>query len=323
MISDNCDRSIKTSHSYLIWSAVMALLANIPNVNAAPACSIETGSCYEQVQDPGIPWTDAKTAAEALSYNGVHGHLATITSQAENDFITNNLRESTFGGYWIGGFQPPGSPEPAGNWQWVTGEPFVYTNWRPGEPNNVTGSEDNLVIDLPAPNEFAGFWNDEGFLFNISGYVVEYDKTAGVPFAAFEASADLKFGPTSNDDSFAVSGRFALGADSDGIDPVGENVSLKVGSFSTTIPPGSFVHRGHGRFDGLFSFKGTIDSVPLQVVIQAIGNNDYLFEGKATAAKLDGTLVPMPVSLVIGNDNGQVEIATGMAQFSGLLNKPH
>jgi len=26
--------------------------------------------------------------------------------------------------------------EPDGGWQWITGEPWVYTNWDIGEPNN-------------------------------------------------------------------------------------------------------------------------------------------------------------------------------------------
>ena len=33
-------------------------------------------------------------------------------------------------------YQPPGSPEPAGGWIWVSGEPVTYTNWIAGEPNN-------------------------------------------------------------------------------------------------------------------------------------------------------------------------------------------
>ena len=67
--------------------------------------------------------------------------------------------------------------EPAGGWQWITGEPFVYTNWQHGEPNNSGGSENNLEIaslnfsplgqwnDLDGQNPPAGWSN---------GYIVEY-----------------------------------------------------------------------------------------------------------------------------------------------------
>jgi hypothetical protein len=97
-----------------------------------------------------LTWTGAKTAAEALG-----GHLATITSAAENAFVFG-LGEATGGGFYyaLGGFQPPGSPEPAGNWQWVTGEPFSYTNWVSGEPNNSGGENALMFVNSLAQ------WND-------------------------------------------------------------------------------------------------------------------------------------------------------------------
>lgn len=62
----------------------------------------------------------ADTVAEAFTYctqNG--GHLATITSQEEQDYILG-----AFGnGYYIG-LQKVGN-----SWEWVTGEPVTYTNW--------------------------------------------------------------------------------------------------------------------------------------------------------------------------------------------------
>jgi len=67
------------------------------------------------------------------------GHLATITSEAENAFIyglaSNNialwhsLPNGCVLGPWLGGTQPTGSSEPGGGWRWVTGETWSYTNW--------------------------------------------------------------------------------------------------------------------------------------------------------------------------------------------------
>ena len=63
---------------------------------------------------------------------------ATITSQAENDFVyslfgTNDAAWGNNGGGddgpWFGGVQPDGSVEPDGGWTWVTGEPWTYTSW--------------------------------------------------------------------------------------------------------------------------------------------------------------------------------------------------
>jgi hypothetical protein len=55
-----------------------------------------------------------------------------------------------------------GSPEPGGGWQWVTGEPWGFTNWNAGKPNDLGGNEDCLTIytKYAAANEPPGTWND-------------------------------------------------------------------------------------------------------------------------------------------------------------------
>ena len=97
------------------------------------------GHYYLPVSVPeGIDWFTARDQAEALG-----GYLATIHSETENEFVFGlvddplywNMLDYTMGP-WIGGYQPPGSPEPDGGWTWVTGEPWDYENWYPGEPNN-------------------------------------------------------------------------------------------------------------------------------------------------------------------------------------------
>jgi len=60
------------------------------------------------------------------------GHLPTVTSEAENTFVFQNI------GGGLGLFRQPG-----GAWQNVTGEPAFYQNWAPGDPN---GSTTNLVF---------------------------------------------------------------------------------------------------------------------------------------------------------------------------------
>ena len=73
------------------------------------------------------------------------------------------------------GFQPPGAGgEPAGNWQWVTGETWSFTNWTGGEPNDGGGNEDSLAFAFFAAD---GTWNDAptGHTgYGNGGYVIEY-----------------------------------------------------------------------------------------------------------------------------------------------------
>jgi hypothetical protein len=113
----------------------------------------------------------ARNAASAMG-----GYLVTITSAGENDFVWNLVRQFPMISPWTGGFQVPGSPEPNGGWSWMTGEPFLYTNWAPGEPNNYRGIEDSLMFSTPPgnsspPYDFQPTWNDVPGAFG--GYVLE------------------------------------------------------------------------------------------------------------------------------------------------------
>jgi len=139
------------------------------------------GHSYEVVSAHGcIDWTDARNASISLG-----GHLATITSAEENDFIFSLIDNQpqywtqplTNGhGPWLGGYQPDGSSEPAGNWQWVSGESFDYTNWSGREPSNGRGGENKLHY-FGYQTLYGDTWNDlfnSDDLLNPNSYIVEY-----------------------------------------------------------------------------------------------------------------------------------------------------
>jgi hypothetical protein len=99
-----------------------------------------------------MTWTDARQACLNMG-----GHLVTVTSPAENNFIFN---------LWPNGWIGLTDEVVEGQWRWVTGEPFSWSNWNGGEPNN-SNNEDYIQF------VGGGKWND---LPNISlPYVLEFE----------------------------------------------------------------------------------------------------------------------------------------------------
>lgn len=178
----------KIVNTITITTILLTVLC-IPNVKATPVYFSGTGSYYEAIAFPkGITWDDANIYARNRSYSGYQGHLATITSVEENEFILDNLGGAEqLNGYWLGGFQPIGSQEPNDNWQWITGEEWSFANWHTGEPNNTYGGNSmtpysGIVFpDKRGTNEealqfwgFDGTWNDMERSVYWGGAVVEY-----------------------------------------------------------------------------------------------------------------------------------------------------
>lgn len=119
-------------------------------------------------------WENAKAAAAASVFNNINGHLATITSQAENDFLfglvlAGNYSESI--GFWLGGKAPEGwlvGPE--------SGQTFIYTNWNTYEPNNAGY----------AYIRNNGLWYDDSVAQTVNGQYVLTTWGQGVPDLAHD-----------------------------------------------------------------------------------------------------------------------------------------
>lgn len=149
------------------------------NAFALPVTWATNGHAYDVVVLEGADWNTARTAAQGL---GAGWDLATITSAGEQAFINSLLGAPPTSGtvqYWVGGFQPAGSTEPGGSWQWINGEGLfwdsgpvagAYANWGGGEPNNV-GTQNHVALD----NRYGWGWDDnDSFLGSvIRGYVAE------------------------------------------------------------------------------------------------------------------------------------------------------
>ena len=133
---------------------------------AAPIQWSSNNHWYDVIDFNGT-WDQANANAQNQTYNGIQGHLATLTSSEENDFVWTTFKTNE---YWLGGYQTDKTDEPTGNWAWVTGESWSYTNWASSEPNNAGGNEDHIHFW-----HSNGSWNDMHNNYTASGYVVEYD----------------------------------------------------------------------------------------------------------------------------------------------------
>lgn len=105
---------------------------------------------YQRFDTP-MSWHEAKAYCESLG-----GHLATITSLEEHNFIYQNLVAYPLcpsSECWLGATDE----ENESIWKWVTEETWNYTNWAYGEPNNWPwqGNEDHLSMFTSVSK-----WND-------------------------------------------------------------------------------------------------------------------------------------------------------------------
>ena len=165
---------------------------------AAPAAPVEwkvedggNGHFYELVFRPGPEpapsWTAARDAAAGMSFGGVSGHLATVTSQAEHGFINTQFPPFTLIA-WVGGVQEPDPTPGTGadqGWSWITGEPWGYTAWMNGEPNDWPGTTDERYLSMwvGLPGDL-NTWNDNSDFGTPRAYVVEFPVIVPEPAVA-------------------------------------------------------------------------------------------------------------------------------------------
>jgi hypothetical protein len=131
-----------------------------------------------QVIATNLTWHQAKEDAERRG-----GHLATITSQEEFDYILSlGLTFQFAEGYWLGATDEVQE----GTWVWITGEPWQFTAWFGGEPNNL-GQENYLEGGATIGHR----WNDWGrSTYSTPHYLLEIENPPCTPRKA-KATAQL------------------------------------------------------------------------------------------------------------------------------------
>lgn len=94
-----------------------------------------------------VPWPEAKADAARRG-----GYLATITSAEEWSRLVEAISAAGADNFWLGATDEINE----GEWRWVTGEPFGFTLWNGGEPNNCCGGEHFLAVTRDFWNARAG-----------------------------------------------------------------------------------------------------------------------------------------------------------------------
>ena len=153
--------------------------------------------------------------------------------------------------------------------------------------------------------------------------------TTEVPFASFAARVEIERTHSLTmhaSDSFEVEGGGVLGQASAGIAPNADDVTLSLGSFSITIPAGSFVvtidkHEDNDREDRYYGtattvtmlvtryhFNGVIAAVSLDARIEQGPQHTFRFRFEGRNANLGLVVNPVIVGLAIGHDVGHVVV---------------
>ncbi|MBC8234022.1 hypothetical protein H8E77_31120, partial [bacterium] len=117
-------------------------------------------------------WPRAFLHARRQSHQDLPGHLATLTSQEENDFVWQTFQPIR---YWLGGYQVRWARKVDRGWRWITGERWLFTNWEIYQPDDggdmVENREENFL-------QFHGTqqWNDYFNQAVSPGYIIEYEE---------------------------------------------------------------------------------------------------------------------------------------------------
>lgn len=178
------------------------------------------GHWYKRFEGP-VRWIEARDTCTSLG-----GHLATIASPSENAFV-GGINDGA--NCWLGGFQQPGSCEANCGWEWVTGEPWDWTNWDWNQPDDA-GGEDHLQFWSNSSR-----WNDHRSDV-VFGYICEWDSEG-------EPDCDANGVP----DSCEIASGAVGDCDGDGLLDICEIASGAPDCNSNGIPDACDIASGHSR----------------------------------------------------------------------------
>ncbi len=147
------------------YSGIIGFVCEIDAEKVKPAEVRKYGLNTYYRFDGAIAFNEAKALSELLG-----GHLVTITSKDENDFVKDLMSKGKADSYWTGAT----NSNSEGKFTWVTGESFSYTNWSSSNPDNTKGREH--FVEMAKSDSYK--WNDvqaSGRDGNVTGFVLEVE----------------------------------------------------------------------------------------------------------------------------------------------------
>ncbi len=115
------------------WFALPCTAA-LPTIEVGPTINPANGHVYYRLSNSN--WTDAEAKAIQLG-----GHLTTIDNFEEDQWVCDTFGTASNLLLW-NGFNDVAVE---GTFVWPNGDPAVYTNWEPGEPNDRRGEDYTLM----------------------------------------------------------------------------------------------------------------------------------------------------------------------------------
>ncbi len=235
-----------------------------------------TDHFYEYVAG-SITFTNSKTAAENRSYFGRAGYLATMSSEAENNFVWKLMASDC----WFGASDEVGLVNAAKGttafasqaaveqkWHWISGPEKgtqfsngstaltgQYAKWANGEPNNSGGEHYGQFYSANL-----GQWNDLPNT-NLGGYLCEYGDMPGDITTSITIS-------TRNLEIVGASSGYISGGD----------INVCSGSNSTTLTLNSYtgsIVRWESSFDNFFTAGTTISSTSASITVTNLTKTTY------------------------------------------------
>jgi hypothetical protein len=174
---------------YLYALLAMIVFPRAVIADIGPIVNPANGHAY-YVTEGAMTWADAE--AWAVS-NG--GHLVAINDAAEDAWIQSSLGLAS-GYYWLGGRDDAVE----GSFDWVSGEPFSYQNFLPGQPDDDAGLGGNGDYLALSALEWAWLDTNGDFTGFVTGAIAEASVTTGVKTPFFHNPVNIFARPSVTSD---------------------------------------------------------------------------------------------------------------------------